>query len=128
MEEFSMKTTYERHTQLINRGDIFYVDLGKPDGTSTQAGIRPVVICSNKACNIHSPIVTVCSISTSKTKHRIPTHIPLLASETGLSRDSICLCEQPLSISKSDLLEYVTTLSEEHMERISDGLRIQLAL
>ncbi|MBQ8860670.1 MAG: type II toxin-antitoxin system PemK/MazF family toxin [Ruminococcus sp.] len=122
-----MKHTFEKST-LVHRGDIFYVDLGKSDGTSTQAGIRPVVICSNKACNIHSPIVTVCSISTSKTKHRIPTHIPLLASETGLSRDSICLCEQPLSISKSDLLEYVTTLSEEHMERISDGLRIQLAL
>ena len=122
-----MKHTFEK-SKLVHRGDIFYVDLGKSDGTSTQAGIRPVVICSNKACNIHSPIVTVCSISTSKTKHRIPTHIPLLASETGLSRDSICLCEQPLSISKSDLLEYVTTLSEEHMERISDGLRIQLAL
>lgn len=123
-----MKTTYERHTQQVHRGDIFYVDLGQPDGTSTQAGIRPVVICSNKACNIHSPIVTVCTISTSRTKHRIPTHVALLASETGLSRDSICLCEQPLSISKSDLLEYVTTLSDEHMERISDGLRIQLAL
>ena len=122
-----MKHTFDKST-LVHRGDIFYVDLGKSDGTSTQAGIRPVVICSNKACNIHSPIVTVCSISTSKTKHRIPTHIPLLASETGLSRDSICLCEQPLSISKSDLLEYVTTLSDEHMERISDGLRIQLAL
>ena len=122
-----MKNTFEkRHT--VHRGDIFYVNLGQPDGTSTQAGIRPVVICSNKACNIHSPIVTVCTISTSRTKHRIPTHVTLLASETGLSRDSICLCEQPLSISKSDLLEYVTTLSDEHMERISDGLRIQLAL
>ena len=122
-----MKTTCEKNT-TVHRGDIFYVNLGKPDGTSTQAGIRPVVICSNKACNIHSPIVTVCTLSTSKTKHRIPTHVTLLASETGLSRDSICLCEQPLSISKSDLLEYVTTLSEEHMEKISDGLRIQLAL
>ena len=122
-----MKHTFEKGTQ-VHRGDIFYVRLPKQNATSIQAGIRPVVICSNKACNIHSPIVTVCSISTSKTKHRIPTHIPLLASETGLSRDSICLCEQPLSISKSDLLEYVTTLSDEHMERISDGLRIQLAL
>ena len=122
-----MKTTYEKHTQ-VHRGDIFYVNLGKPDGTSTQAGIRPAVVCSNKACNMHSSIITICTITTSRTKHRIPTHVTLLASETGLSRDSICLCEQPLSISKSDLLEYVTTLSEEHMERISDGLRIQLAL
>ena len=127
MEESSMKHTFEKR-HIVHRGDIFYVNLGKPDGTSKQAGIRPVVICSNKVCNNHSPIITVCSISTSRTKHRIPTHIPLLASETGLSKDSICLCEQPISISKTDLLEYVTTLSEEHMERISDGLRIQLAL
>ena len=121
-----MKKTFERHT-TIHRGDIFYVKLPKPNGTSIQAGIRPVVICSNKACNIHSSIITVCSISSAR-KHPIPTHIPLLASETGLSRDSICLCEQPLSISKSDLLEYVTTLSDEQMEKVSDGLRIQLAL
>lgn len=123
-----MKKTFEKRHTTIHRGDIFYVKLPKPNGTSIQAGIRPVVICSNKACNIHSPIVTVCTISTSKTKHRIPTHIPLLASETGLSRDSICLCEQPISISKTDLLEYVTTLSDEQMEKVSDGLRIQLAL
>ena len=122
-----MKHTFEKGTQVLHRGDVFYADLGEADGTSKQAKIRPVVICSNKACNIHSSIITVCSISSAR-KHPIPTHIPLLASETGLSRDSICLCEQPLSISKSDLLEYVTTLSEEHMERISDGLRIQLAL
>ena len=123
-----MKNTFEKRNTTVHRGDVFYVQLPKQNCTSIQAGIRPVVVCSNKACNIHSPVVTVCTISTSKTKHRIPTHVTLLASETGLSRDSICLCEQPLSISKSDLLEYVTTLSEEHMERISDGLRIQLAL
>ena len=121
-----MKTTFEKHT--VHRGDIFYVDLGKSDGTSKQAGIRPVVVCSNGACNAFSPIITVCGITTSKTKHHIPTHIKLIASETGLSRDSICLCEQPLSISKTDLREYVTTLSDDYMERISDGLRIQLAL
>ena len=121
-----MKTTCEKHT-TVHRGDIFYVNLGKPDGTSKQAGIRPVVICSNNMCNTHSSIISVCCFSTAR-KHPLKTHISLLASETGLSRDSICLCEQPLSISKSDLLEYVTTLSDEHMERISDGLRIQLAL
>ena len=122
-----MKHTFEkRHT--VHRGDIFYVQLPKQNATSIQAGIRPAVVCSNKACNMHSSIITICTITTSRTKHRIPTHVTLLASETDLSRDSICLCEQPLSISKSDLLEYVTTLSEEHMERISDGLRIQLAL
>ena len=123
-----MKNTFERHTQQVQRGDIFYVNLGKPDGTSRQAGIRPVVICSCKACNTHSQIVSACTITTSRTKHRIPTHVSLLASETGLSIDSICLCEQPLSISKTELLDYVTTLSDEQMERISDGLRIQLAL
>lgn len=114
------------HT-IINRGDVFYANL-KSDGTSRQSGIRPIVIISNAQCNRYSPIVTIVSLSTSKTKHRLPTHISLLASETGLKMDSICLCEQPMSIAKTDLLNYVTSLSKEHMNRVDDGLRCQLCL
>ena len=73
-------------------------------------------------------IAIVILYSRVQTKAKIPTHVFLSAQKTGLNRDSICLCEQPLSISKDMLLEYITTLSEDDMERVSDGLRIQLCL
>lgn len=113
--------------KLINRGDVFYANL-KFDGTSCQSGNRPIVIVSNQQCNRYSPVVTVVCLSTSKTKRPLPTHIALLAEETGLQRDSICLCEQPMSIAKECLSNFVTSLSQEHMSRIDNGLRCQLCL
>ena len=113
----------------IHRGDVFYVNLGSDDGTSMQHGIRPAVIVSNEACNKYSSIITVCAISSKVTsKAKIPTHVYLSKSRNNLAMDSICLCEQPLSIPRSDLREYVTTISISDMERISSALKIQLAL
>ena len=76
----------------------------------------------------YSPIISILTCTTSKTKHPLPTHISLLASETGMKYDSICLCEQPMSIAKDDLLEFITSLSDEHMEKVNAGLRCQLCL
>ena len=112
---------------VVNRGDVFYADLGH-DGTNRQGGIRPIVIVSNQQCNRYSPIVSVVCLSTSKTKHPLPTHIELKAIETGLRKDSICLCEQPMSISKSVLLDFVVALEDKSMRKIEDGLRCQLCL
>ena len=118
-----------KNTHQIHRGAIFYVDLGQADGTSVQAGVRPAVIVSNEKANKFSSVISVCGISSRlQTKAPIPTHIFLSAQKTGLKRDSICLCEQPISISKNMLLDYVSTLSEEDMDRVSEGLRIQLSL
>lgn len=112
---------------VVNRGDVFYANLGY-DGTSRQGGVRPIVIVSNQQCNRYSQIVSVVCLSTSKTKHPLPTHVKLKATETGLKKDSICLCEQPMSIAKSSLLSYVISLEEKYMRQIDDGLRRQLCL
>ncbi len=118
-----------KNTRLLHRGEVFYVDLGKADGTSVQAGVRPAVIVSNEKANRFSSVVSICGISSRVgSKAKIPTHIFLSAKQTGLNRDSICLCEQPISISKDMIMEYITTLSDDDMKRISDGLRIQLSL
>lgn len=111
----------------ISRGDVFYADI-KSDGTSCQCGIRPVVIISNQYCNRYSPVVSIVCLTTSKLKKPLPTHIPLLAAETGLRQNSICLCEQPMSISKCSLTTFITHLTAEHMEKIDKGLRCQLCL
>ena len=116
-----------KNTLTVHRGQVFYAEL-KNDGTSRQSGIRPIIICSNEQANRFSSIISCVSLTSSKTKNPLPTHIHISASESGLKLDSIALCEQPLSISKSDLKEYVCTLNEECMQKVSQGLRIQLAL
>lgn len=112
--------------KTVVRGAIYFADL-KDFGNSVQHGLRPVVVVSNDSANRYSTIISVVSMTTKMTKHNLPTHVHLSASESGM-KDSICLCEQPLSISKNDLQQYVTTLSSSTMQRISNGLKIQLAL
>lgn len=121
--------THFNQKQNIHRGDVFYVNLGNGDGTSMQHGVRPAVIVSNEACNKHSSIITICAISSKvNSKAKIPTHVYLSKNKNKLSMDSICLCEQPISIPRTELREYVTTISVGDMERISSALKIQLAL
>lgn len=111
--------------RVVSRGQIYYADL-QSDGTSKQSGMRPVIICSNDMANRFSPVITVVALTTKvKSKHKMPTHVYI--SGDGL-RNSIALCEQPLTISKTDLREYVTTLPSSSMEEVSKGLKIQLAL
>jgi mRNA interferase MazF len=112
---------------IVNRGDVLYADLGF-DGTCRQGGTRPIVIVSNQTCNRYSNIISVVCLTTAQHKANLPTHVELLASETGLARDSICLCEQPMSISKTRLFDFVTSLGEEQMKLIDNALRCQLCL
>ncbi len=112
--------------RVILRGQVYYANL-QDDGTSRQSGVRPVIICSNDIANKHSPVISVVAMTKveGKKKHNIPTHIYI--DGIGLQK-SIALCEQPLTIAKSDLRQYVSTLSTSTMEDVNRGLRIQLAL
>lgn len=122
--------THTNENREIRRGNVYFVDLGKPDGTSKQAGIRPCVILSSAVNNRFSPTVNILAFSSSaKKKNRpLPVHIHLSASETGLPRDCVCLCEQPMTIAKSELQRYVTTLNEVQMAQISSAVKLQLSL
>ena len=122
--------THTNESNEICRGAVYYIDLGKPDGTSKQAGIRPCVILSSAINNRFSPTVNILafSASLSKKKRMLPVHVYFTAEQTGLPRDCVCLCEQPMTVAKSELQRYVTTLTAEQMERISAAVRLQLSI
>ena len=124
-EIFTMK-----HINQYHRGAVFYVDFGLPNCSSKQAGVRPCVLISSEINNRHSPVVNVLAFTSSPRKQAklLPVHIRFTAEETGMPRDCICMCEQPMTVSKTELQRYVTTLSAEQMERISEGIRLQLSL
>lgn len=49
----------------------------------------------------------------------MPTHVLLKANESKLSRDSIVLCENPMTIPKNKLENFITELPEKCMEKIA---------
>ena len=90
------------------------------DGTgSEQSGWRPGVIFQNNAGNLHSPNLIVLPLTSSLKKLDMPTHVLLHAYDTGLSRDSVVICENPQRLSKDKLGRYITTLSLHYMRKIA---------
>lgn len=98
-------------------GDIFMVEF---DGIgSEQRGLRPAVVFQNNTGNLHSPNVIVLPLTSKIKKRGQPTHVFVPAEGTNLKRNSIVLCENPMSISKTRLGEYITTLSEKYLKEIA---------
>lgn len=90
------------------------------EGTgSEQSGWRPAVIFQNNVGNAHSPNVIVPPMTTSLKRMDMPTHVVVRADDTGLRRDSMVICENPVSVSKDKLGVYITKLPKEYMAQIA---------
>ncbi len=111
----------------VRRGDIYYADLSPVVG-SEQGGVRPVLIVQNDVGNRFSPTVIAAAITSQKDKARLPTHIQLNSTGSGLARDSIVLLEQIRTIDKRRLKEHMGRLDEQSMNRINQALEISFGL
>lgn len=111
---------------MINRGDIYIVNLTHIATENIQTGIRPCVIVSNNNCNKYSPVVSIVPLTTKHTKAKLPTHVNIKANKvTCIQKDSIALCEQIISVPKKYILE-----KRGHIEtnEIDKAIMIQLSL
>ena len=105
----------------IKRGDIYFANLGEPktNKTHVQCFNRPVVIISNNKNNKFSPIVMVIPLTSKMCKNKIPTHTLIRANKyNGLTKDSIVLAEQILTIDKINLISKIGTMDELSMAKI----------
>ena len=110
------------------RGEIYFANLGPTTG-SEQGGTRPVVIVSRNALNANAPIVIVVPLTSRENKRRLyPTHVELQAGATGLTKDSVALCEQMRAISKNRLTRRVGSLTAAKMSDVDMTLKIALDL
>lgn len=120
-----VKQIEKSKTEVYN-GDVFYVDLGEGNGTSIQCGIRPALVISNNMCNKFSDIITIIPFTT-QNKTKLPTHVVIHPNDyNGLSETSLAMCEQIISISKSQLLNKIGFLKAFEMNKINDSLKTQL--
>lgn len=111
----------------IKRGDIFYADLSPVIG-SEQGGLRPVLIVQNNIGNRYSPTVIAAAITAKISKPKMPTHVGLKASKSGIEKNSVILLEQIRTIDKQRLKDRVTHISDEIMEKVDKGLALSVGL
>lgn len=113
--------------KIFKYGDIFYANLPIKENSCVQGGRRPVVVVSNDICNKHSKVLSVISVTTSKSKSCLPTHIEILG--YGLNAKSIALCEQILSIDTFLIGNKIgSIINTNYIDKIKEALKIQLDL
>lgn len=111
----------------IKRGEIYYADLSPVVG-SEQGGIRPVLIVQNDTGNRYSPTVIAAAITSQQEKTKLPTHISVKTSESGLLKNSIILLEQVRTIDKTRLKEKMGDLDKESMDMVNRALSVSFGL
>jgi len=122
-----MEFNKNKKTTRIFKGDIYYADLGSVIG-SEQGGIRPVIIVQNNIGNKFSPTVIAAPVTSRHTKAKLPTHLELRSSDTGLNEDSIALFEQIRTIDKSRLKERAGSIKMDFMPQIDEALSISFGM
>ena len=105
----------------ICKGDIFFVNLKKTEG-SVQCGGRYCIVVSNNTGNIYSPTIMVVPCTTKK-KHSLPTHFDI-----ELDKPSTALCESIITVDKSQVEGFYGKLSAEELTKLNNCLIISLGL
>ena len=109
---------------MIHQGDIFWIDLGEP--SASEPGFRhPHVVIQNNLFNeSRLNTVIVCSLSSNLRRAQVPGNILLDNNEANLPKQSVVLVTQVFTVDKSQLVEYIGSVSPRRLRQILDGIRL----
>ena len=113
---------------MIQRGEIWWVDLAEPRG-SEPAFRRPVVVIQSDAFN-RSRIgtVAVAAITSNLELAGAPGNVRLSRRESKLPRESVVNVSQLLTLDRRFLSERVGRLPASAFAQVEAGLRVVLSL
>ena len=87
-----------------------------------------MLIVQNDVGNRFSPTVIAAAITSQKDKARLPTHIQLQSTGSGLARDSIVLLEQIRTLDKRRLRERMGRVDGAVMEQVDAAIAVSFGL
>ena len=103
---------------MINQGDIYWIALEESSYT------HPHVVIQDNVLN-HSRIntVVVCALTTNMKRANMPGNVLLDAGEANLPKQSVVSVSQVSTVNKSQLGEYIGSLTEQRVEQILAGMK-----
>lgn len=111
---------------MIRRGDVYWIDLDEPGGS--EPGYRhPHVVVQNNLFN-HSRIntVLVCPLTSNLKRADSPGNVLLSKREANLPKPSVVNVSQIFTVDKSQLGDYIGTLTSERLRQVLDGIKLLL--
>jgi len=108
---------------VINQGDIYWVPLEEP-GESEPGYTHPHVVIQDNIFN-RSRIntVIVCALTSNIKRAKAPGNVLLEAGEANLPRQSVVVVSQVSTVDKTQLGEYIGSLTEQRVNQILAGMQ-----
>ena len=109
---------------VIRQGEIYWAELDEPQG-SEPGYTRPFVVIQNNVFN-QSRIRTVllCALTSNTKRGQDAGNVTLNAGEAGLSKQSIVVVSQLVTLDKTQLGDYIGALSNSRVRQILDGIQL----
>ncbi len=113
---------------VIERGEIWWADLGEPGG-SEPGFRRPVLVVQNDAFN-RSRLRTVIAVVLTSNIRLVdaPGNVLIPAAASGLPRDSVANVSQVITIDRDSLCERAGRIRGRTLGDVDSGLRLVLSL
>jgi mRNA interferase MazF len=110
----------------IRQGDIFWIDLGEPEGS--EPGFRhPYVVLQSNVFNASRlNTVVVCALTSNVQRAKAPGNVLLPKGEGDLPKDSVVNITQIITVDKSDLVEKIGSLPSARIDQIIEGVKLLL--
>lgn len=111
---------------VINQGDIYWIDLDEPEGSEPGYKHPHVVVQNNLFNRSQIRTVVVCPLTTNLKRANAPGNVLLDTKESNLSKQSVVNVSQVFTVDKSQLDEYVGSLSPQRITEILNGIKLVL--
>lgn len=108
----------------INQGDIYWIQSDNPAKSDLGHYAHPYVVVQDNVFN-HSRIhtVVVCALTTNLKRASLPGNVLLDVGEANLQKQSIVEVSKVSSVDKTELGEYIGSLSTQRVEQLLAGMR-----
>jgi mRNA interferase MazF len=107
---------------VINQGDIYWIELDELTGSEPGYSHPHVVVQNNVFNASRINTVIVCALTSNIKRAEVPGNILLEKGEANLSKQSVVLVSQIFTVDKSQLGEFIGTLSERRVKQIIEGI------
>ncbi len=107
----------------INQGDVYWVPLEEPEGAEPSYTHPHVVIQNNILNRSRLKTVVVCALTSNIKRAHLPGNVLLEAGEANLPRQSVVVVSQVSTVNKTQLGEYLGSLTTSRVEQIMAGMQ-----
>jgi mRNA interferase MazF len=109
---------------VIYQGDLYWIDVEEPQGSEPGYRHPHLVVQNNLFNQSRVRTVLVCPLTSNLRWANAPGNILLEKGEGNLTQQSVVNVSQVFVVDKSELDDYIGTLSQKRIQQVVDGVKL----